>query len=102
MKIGVFVIFAVFRPCALPAQESVVFPTPESLITRAIAAAKEQPQRNWQYTYREDHTQSQAGKDGKPGPSVTRIYDHIMLEGSDYRKLVLIDGKPLDPNAEEG
>ncbi|HVY92480.1 MAG TPA: hypothetical protein VHA14_07025 [Bryobacteraceae bacterium] len=96
-----FAIFALCFPCALPARESAAFPTPESLVDGAVAAAKAQAERNWQYTYREDHTQSQAGKDGKPGPSVTRIYDHIMLEGSDYRKLVLIDGKPLDAKTQK-
>jgi hypothetical protein len=101
MKIGVFAILALSFPCALPAQDGVVFPTSESLITRAIAAARAQMERNWKYTYREDHTQSQPGKDGKPGPSETRTYDHIMLEGSEYRKLVLIDGKPLDPKTQK-
>lgn len=97
MKTRTFVIGALFLPCVLPAQEGVVFPTPESLITPAVAAAKAQSDRHWQYTYREDHTQSQVDKNGKPGRPETRTYEHIMLEGSEYKKLVLIDGKPLDP-----
>jgi hypothetical protein len=101
MKTRVFAIVAFFLPCALSAQEGMGFPTPESLITRAVAAAKAQSDRNWQYTYREDHTQSQLDKQGKPGPHETRTYDHIMLEGSEYKKLILIDGKPLDPKTQK-
>ncbi|HXE63434.1 MAG TPA: hypothetical protein VN519_07825 [Bryobacteraceae bacterium] len=97
MKIRAFAIFALSLPCALHAQEGVAFPTPESLITRAGAAAQAQSDRNWQYTYREDHTQSQVDKHGKPSRPETRTYEHIMLEGSEYKKLVLIDGLPLDP-----
>lgn len=101
MKIRVFAIFVLSLSCALRAQESAVFPTPDSLITRAIAVAKAQAERNWQYTYREDHTQSQLDKQGKAGPPEIRTYDHIMLEGSEYKKLILIDGKPLDPKTQK-
>ncbi len=97
MKTRVFATVAFFFASLLPAQEVVVFPTAESLIARAVAAAKAQSDRNWQYTYREDHTQSQVDKNGKPGPPETRTYEHIMLEGAEYKKLVLIDGHPLDP-----
>ena len=60
-------------------------PSPAELIARAIAAGNAQDARGWKYTYREDHTQSQLDKNGKPGPPSTRTYEHIMLEGSDYK-----------------
>jgi hypothetical protein len=101
MKTRLFAIFALLLPCTLPAQEGAQFPTPESLITRAVSAAKAQSDRNWQYTFREDHTQSQVDKNGKHGPPETRTYEHIMLEGSEYKKLVLIDGHALDPKTQK-
>jgi len=100
MKTRAFAILALFLSCGLRAQE-VAFPTPDSLITRAVAAAKAQAERNWQYTYREDHTQTHLDKKGIPGTLETRTYDHIMLEGSQYKKLVLVDGRPLDPKTQK-
>ena len=101
MKTRVFAIFALLLPSVLPAQDGAGIPTPESLISRAVAAAKAQADRNWQYTYREDHTQSQVDRNGKAGRPETRTYEHVMLEGSQYRKLLLIDGKPLDPKTQK-
>jgi hypothetical protein len=88
----------VLMPCALLAQSA---PSPEELIRRANAAEKAQDQRGWKYTYREDHIQSQIDKNGKVGPPSTDTYEHIMLEGSEYRKLILKDGKPLNANTQK-
>lgn len=80
--------------CALFAQSP---PSPADLIARAIAAQSAQSSRNSKYTYREDHEQQPLDKNGKPdGPSSSKTYDHIMLEGENYSKLILIEGKPLD------
>jgi hypothetical protein len=76
-------------------------PTASQLIARAAAVSKAQDERGWKYTYREDHSSAQLDKTGKAGPPVTRTYDHIMLEGSEYKKLVLIDGKPLDAKTQK-
>ncbi len=86
-------------PCALLAQQ--VPPSPAELIARAIAAGKAQEARGHKYTYREDHIESQLDKTGKPGPPSSKTYDHIMLEGSEYTKLVLIEGKPLDAKTQK-
>lgn len=101
MKINTFIVilFAPALPCALIAQTAT--PSPAELIAHAVAAEKAQDEKNSKYTYREDHAQSQVDKDGKAGPSVTRTYDHIMLEGEEYKKLVLIDGKPLDAKTQK-
>ena len=76
-------------------------PSPAELIERANAAYKTQEERGWKYTYREDHSDSQLDKNGKAGPPATKTYEHIMLEGSDYKKLILIEGKPLDAKTEK-
>lgn len=77
-------------------------PVPADLISRAIAAQNAQSGRNSKYTYREDHEQQQLDKNGKPdGPPSTKTYDHIMLEGENYSKLILIDGKPLDAKTQK-
>ena len=76
-------------------------PTPSELIARAIAVRKAQDDRGWKYTYREDHSNAQLDTSGKTEPPVARTYDHIMLEGSEYKKLVLIDGKPLDAKTQK-
>jgi hypothetical protein len=80
-------------PCALAAQS--VMPSPADLIAKAIAAEKAQEARGNKYTFREDHTQRDVEKNGKLGKPSTDTSDHIMLEGSDYEKLILLDGKPL-------
>src|SRR6185437_13269696 len=80
-------------PCALAAQT--VMPSPSELIAKAIAAEKAQQSRGNKYTSREEQTTWQLDKNGKRGKPSTETYDHIMLEGSDYKKLVLVDGKPL-------
>ncbi len=76
-------------------------PAPGDLIARAIAARKAQEERGRKFTYREDHTQFQLDKDGKVGPPSTKTYEHIMLEGDEYRKLILVEGKPLDAKAQK-
>ena len=86
-------------PCALPAQSNL--PAAADLIRRADAADKSQNQRNEKYTYREDHTQSDVDKNGNLSPRETRTYEHIMLEGEEYKKLVLIDDKPLDAKTQK-
>ncbi len=89
---------SVLLPCVVLAQSA---PSPEELIRRANAAGKAQFERGWKYTFREDHTQSQIDKHGQPGAPSTDTYDHIMLEGSEYRKLILRDGKPLDARTQK-
>jgi hypothetical protein len=80
-------------PCAVAAQA--VMPSPSALIAKALAAEKAQEARGNKYTFREDHTQRPVDKNGKLGKPSTDTSDHIMLEGSEYEKLLLLDGKPL-------
>ena len=88
--------------CALLAQSPPTPPPPGALIARAIAAQTAETQRGSKYTYREDHEQQQLDKNGKPdGPPSIKTYDHIMLEGENYSKLILIDGKPLDAKTQK-
>jgi hypothetical protein len=85
--------------CVLFAQSA---PPPADLIARAIAAQNAQSARNSKYTYREDHEQQPLDKNGKPdGPPSSKTLDHIMLEGENYSKLILIDGKPLDAKTQK-
>jgi hypothetical protein len=99
-RLAWFGLIAAVSVCALSAQS--VPPSPADLIARAIAAQTSQSARGWKYTYREDHEQQQLGKNGKPsGPPSTKTYDHIMLEGETYSRLILIDGKPLDAKTQK-
>jgi hypothetical protein len=85
--------------CGLFAQS---MPSPADLISRAIAAQKSESARGWKYTWREDHEEQPLDKNGKPdGPPSSKTYDHIMLEGETYSKLILIDGKPLDSKTQK-
>ena len=69
-------------------------PTPTELVERAIKVRQEQAQRGWKYTYREEVHRQLFEKDG-PKPERLETYDVIMLEGENYRKLVLLNGQPL-------
>ncbi len=71
-------------------------PAPDALIARAIVARKAQADRGTKYTFQEEQAQSQIDKNGIAGPPSSRTYEHIMLEGAEYKKLILTDGKPLD------
>ncbi len=62
-------------------------PDPSALIHKAIAASKDQNERKEKFTFREDEEKKGEKK---------RTYDNIMLEGSNYRKLILIDDRSLD------
>gem|GEM_PF-2033340 len=63
-------------------------PEANELFNSAIAARKAQAEKK--FTFREDIEQvRQSG-------STIETFDVIMLEGENYRKLILIDGKPLD------
>jgi hypothetical protein len=76
-------------------------PPAEQLIRAAIAARKAQDDRGWKFTFREDQENYQIDKNGKLLPSNTHTFDNIMLEGENYRKLILIDGKPLDSKTQK-
>src|SRR5258707_1261174 len=76
-------------------------PSAEQLIQAAIAARKAQEDRGWKFTFREDQEQFNPDKSGKLVLEKTRTWDNIMLEGENYRKLLLIDGKPLDPKTQK-
>jgi hypothetical protein len=91
-QIGWWVGIAVLT--SLRAQEAA--PTAEALIRAAVAAGKAQEAKGWKFTYREEEESHTVDKNGKPAPVARKTYDVIMLEGDNYRKLVLIDGKPPD------
>jgi hypothetical protein len=80
-----------------PALAQDAVPSPESLLRRAIEAQEAQDAKGWKFTWREDEDMFPADKNGKPlGKSYHHTYENIMLEGENYRKLVLVDGKPPD------
>ena len=92
-------LFAVSLPWALTAQTEP--PSPKELIARAKSAQQAQDDRAWKYTYREDSDESQIDKNGQPMTPRRKTYEHIMLEGAEYKKLVLIDGKSLDAKTQK-
>ena len=69
-------------------------PSPAELLNTAIA--KHEAQGDKKFTYREEREQWEASKDGPPKRTKFETYDVIMLEGDNYRKLVLVNGQPLD------
>jgi hypothetical protein len=76
-------------------------PSAESLIQRAITVDKELTPIQNQYAYTEELRNQQVEKDGKLGAIDTKTFDVIFLEGAQYRKLILIDGKPLAPDKQK-
>src|ERR1022692_1450309 len=71
-------------------------PSPAQLIHAAIAARHAQDEKGWRFTYREDQDQFEKDKKGVIVPGTRRTFDVIMLEGEPYRKLILLNGQPLD------
>lgn len=69
-------------------------PSPESLFEAAMA--RHQAQSTKKFTYREELEQWRTAKDGTLKLNSAKTFDVIMLEGDNYRKLILIDGKPLE------
>ena len=86
--------FLVSLSLSLPASAADA-PPPDKLIAAALDAQHIQDQKGWKYIYREDEDQYQFGKKGDRLDPVRKTYEIIMLEGDNYRKLVLIDGRPL-------
>jgi len=77
---------------ALAAADS--YPDPAQLIERAMAARRAQDAKGWRYTWREEV--EMRDEKSRPLKPFQRTFDVIMPEGENYRKLVLIDGQPLD------
>lgn len=69
-------------------------PSPESLFESA--KARHEAQSTKRFTYREELEQWATAKDGTLKLNSTKTFEVIMLEGDNYRKLTLIDGKPLE------
>ncbi len=84
--------------CAMlsPALAQDAAPSAESLIRAAIAAEKAQETKGLKFTFREDEDKLPTDKNGKPLKPEHFTYDNVMLEGDNYRKLILIEGKPPD------
>jgi len=76
-------------------------PAAEKLIRSAAAAYTEQVARGWKYTYREDEEEFLVDKKRQRAPSPRKTYEIIMLEGEPYRKLLLVNGQPLDEPAQK-
>jgi hypothetical protein len=68
------------------------FPDPAKLIADAILAEQAQAKKNLKFTWREDEERPK---------EKTKTYDVIMLEGENYRKLILIGSQPLDAKTEK-
>jgi hypothetical protein len=90
-------------PLCFLAASAATLPSPEQLIREAVAVRT--AQQDWKFTYREDEESYQTDKNGQRVPeknaTSSGTFDVIMLEGQPYRKLVLIDGKPLDAATQE-
>ena len=71
-------------------------PSTAELIRKVIAVEKAQEGKGLKYTYQEDHEQYQLNKQNQLTLTSRKTYDVIMLEGDNYRKLILLDGKPLE------
>ena len=76
-------------------------PTAESIIQRAIAVDKELTPIQNQYAFTLEIRNQQVEKDGKLGAIDTKTFDVMFLEGGQYQKLILINGKPLPPDKQK-
>ena len=70
-------------------------PPPEKLLAAAIEAQRIQDKKGWKYTYREDKDEFHFNKKGERLEPSRKTFDVIMLEGENYRKLILENGNPL-------
>ncbi len=82
--------------CALAAAGQL--PSSASLLNQALEADRKLGPVQAQYTYIEELRNQQIDKNGKPGAVDRKTYDVVFVEGEPYRKLILLDGKPLSPD----
>jgi hypothetical protein len=69
----------------------------EEILRRSVAGETRQQKLRQQYTWHEHQENGPARADGSPVKvNIARDFDVIFLEGSFYRKLVAINGKPLN------
>ena len=66
-----------------------------------MAVQKAQDDKGWKFTWREDYEQIDIDKNGKIFGKNLYTYDMIMLEGYNYKKLILINEKPLDEKTQK-
>jgi hypothetical protein len=92
-----------FLLCAflLPALAQDAVPSAEALLRKAADPDKVQAAKNLKFTWREDEDHIPTDKNGKPQKPTHRTFESIMLEGDNYRKLVLIEGQPPDPKLQK-
>lgn len=70
--------------------------SPASWLRDAAAAEKEQAAKRAPYVYRERQLNWHLDAKGrKEEPAVTRVYEHVFLEGAPYKQLIERNGKPL-------
>jgi hypothetical protein len=71
-------------------------PPAEAIVQRAADRQKAQDEKGWTYTFKEEKENYRAEKNGELKLESTEAFEIVMLEGETYRKLVLVDGRPLD------
>lgn len=70
----------------------------DEILKQAAENQKKQVALRAQYCYRDHEERRRVGEDGKPGKMFLNVdYEIIYLEGGPYRKLMLRNGKPLEP-----
>jgi hypothetical protein len=80
-------------------------PSPEQLIRTAVAVHA--AQQDWKFTYREDYESFQTDRKWQrvppayPFPNQKVTFDVVIVQGEPFYKMVLLDGKPLDAQAQE-
>lgn len=74
-------------------------PNPTSLIARIVAKSKGIEARRSSYTYREEETEQELDRKGRVTKSDTKVYDVTFLTHGKVRRLLSVNGKPLDADA---
>lgn len=72
-------------------------PEPEGIISRVMARAKTVSRLAEAYCYREEQTEENLDSKGNSTKSTVSLFDVIHFSGGKIRRLIAVDGKPIDP-----
>src|SRR3954447_26884124 len=74
---------------------------PQEIVRRSVAANNADWKAIPEFAHHETDTEVKLNSDGSIRSTTTKTYDVLMIDGSEYNKLLAVNGKPLPPDQQQ-
>lgn len=74
-------------------------PDVNSIVRKALSREIDRQKRLEDYTWEQKSVEKMMDQKGKVLSTKTRVFEYLVLDGSEYQRLIEVDGKPLSPES---